>query len=65
MGQVMGLQVSVWLAIEAVGTVGRPGRPHLNSGGLERVWGREEPMREVKKSGCLEVREPCRSSHGN
>lgn len=64
LGQVMGLQVSVWMAIEVVGTVGRARRPHQNSGGLADGWRREEQMRETK-SGCLEVGEPCKSAPGN
>lgn len=61
LGQVMGLQVRVWLAIEVV----RARRPHLNTEGLEDGWGRKEQMRETNKSECLEIGEPCKSNHGN
>lgn len=62
LGQVMGLQVTVWLAIEAVS---RARRPHLNTEGLEGGWRRKEQMRETNKSGCLEIGEPCISNHEN
>lgn len=61
----MSLHISVWLDIEAMGTVGRARKPHPNSGGLEDGWRSGEQMRETKKSGSLEVGEPGEGGHGN
>ena len=32
LGQAVGLHVGIWMATEALGTVGRARRPHQNSG---------------------------------
>lgn len=34
-------------------------------GGLRAGVGRVEALRETNKSGCLQVREPCKNGHGN
>lgn len=53
LGQAVGLHVGIWMATEALGTVGRARRPHQNSGAWwAGGWERKErvPEREPRCS---------------
>lgn len=52
LGQAVGLHVGIWMATEALGTVGRACRPHQNSGAWwAGGWERKERVRE-REPGC-------------